>query len=218
MSQVVGTLVVYLTPTGIKIAVKKLGLKVMATGPEWKVLLSNDLNKVFYECPLQQFRSFANKDEALVSGNLYESLPFVKDTRVQMLHLDAIKYKTPLSLAVRAKAEHKEGLTDNGAVQSAYYCLADKLPVPQQEGLIMEKFYGLTVIKGVPLEFRYVNLVDEHRSRLYSSLCQGRAIPLSEFARPNGYRAVKSMQEVWVDTSQSEGFNDMMEGLGHLAK
>jgi hypothetical protein len=157
-----------------------------------------------------------NRGESLVSGNLYESLPFVKDTRLQILQLDAIRYKTLPSLAKRASNEHKEGITDNGAVISAEYCLADKLSVPEQEGLVLTKFYGLTALKGVPLQFNYTNLVNEHKSRLHTTFCGHKAVQLSEFVRPKGYRAVKTVQEVSVDLSQAEGFNDMMEGLGHL--
>src|SRR5271167_3965321 len=74
-SMVVGTPVVLLTQNRIKIAVQKTGLRIVAVAPDWKVFLYNDLNKTSYECPLQNFHSWMNRGEALVSGNQYESLP-----------------------------------------------------------------------------------------------------------------------------------------------
>jgi len=218
VSFIVGKPTVLLSPTGIKIILKKAGLKVVAVAPEWKVFLYNDLNKVFFACPLKSFNSSMYQNEALWSGCRYDNLPFAKDARVQILQLDAIKYKTLPWLAKRAVSENKEGWTDRGAVTCAYYCLADRLSVPTQEGLILAKFYGLTTLTGVPLDFSYVNLGKEHRSRLLTTLCQRKAIPVSEFARPSGYRAVKTVQEVSVDISQSKGLDNMMEGLGHLMK
>jgi hypothetical protein len=157
---------ILITDKAIKISVKKLGLNVIALGPEWKVFLSNDVSKVFHECPLQKFHSYMNDSQSLVTGNQFEDLPLVKSGRTNVLGVDAIKYTTPASLAAKSFREHQDRMTDNGAVVSASYLLADQLGTPPQAGKILQRFYGLTATAGVPLEFKYINLGSEHHTRL----------------------------------------------------
>lgn len=201
-----GDLYTYVSTSGLKWTVPKLGANIATQGPSWSVTMYNDKTKSYYTTTFQEWQNQIQRKDARAIE--MKSNPWVKSGSGTVAGLRASKY------VMQNKAPAAGGRRNLNAVAAAECWVADEITVPPSVSDMLSNTYGMPKTKFFPLRITYTASDGRPAVALDTYRSEARAIPQNYFASPAGYKLVSSQAEVFMDDETQQMMNDMAAEMG----
>lgn len=199
-----GDLYTYVSPNGLKWNAPKFGANIATTGPGWNVTMYNDKTKSFYTTTFAEWKKQITKNDTRALQ--MRSNPWTKGTASSVAGLRATQYVM--------KVAPGRGAGRPRSVSEAQCWVADDITVPDAIASLLSDTYGMPKTKFFPLRLTYKTADGKAGVGLDTYRSQSSNIPDNYYAAPQGYVAVKSQAEVFMDDETKQLFNDMASEYG----
>lgn len=195
-SSLLGDQDLYASAGGIKIIERRSGSGITASAPDWTVYAFDTGTKRICSYSLNKYPGLGNKVSALTGGHKLGSLPLKPIGKTELFGIAAIECQTPKSFTSKQEKDHERESADHRFVRSARLLVADKVSLPPQAQTIACKFYGVPPYRGLPLEFKYINLKGDLITLLLTSELKPVKLEPTDFKPPLGYQTVSGIDRL----------------------
>ncbi len=199
-----GDLYTYVSPSGLKWTVPKVGANIVTMAPSWNVTMFNDKTKSFFTTTFAEWKRQITKNDQRALE--MRSNPWSKGGAGAVAGLKATQYVM--------RVEPGKGAGKLRSVREAECWVADEITVPDAVASMLSDTYGMPKTKFFPLRLTYKTADGKSGVGLDTYRSQSSAMPPNYFAAPQGYTAVKSQAEVFMDDETKQMFNDMASEMG----
>lgn len=205
-STAMGDLYTYVSPSGLRWTVPKLGANISTMGPSWAVTMYNDKTKLYYSTTFQEWQQqMARRDSRTME---MKTRPWQAAGSGTVAGLRAAKYTIS---GVAAPAAGKRNLN---SVSSAECWVATDIQVPPSVSDMLSNTYGMPKTKYFPLRISYTSSDGRIVTALDTFKGESRQIPGNYFGLPGGYKLASSQAEVFMDDETQRMMNDMASEMG----
>ncbi len=204
-STAMGDLYTYVSPSGLKWTVPKLGANISTMGPSWSVTMYNDKTRLYYATTFQEWQKTISRRDSRTAE--MKSRPWQLAGAGNVAGLKATKY-------TMKNAAPAAGGRNLNAVSSAECWVASDIPVPPGVADMLANTYGMPKTKYFPLRISYTGSDGRTVTALDTFRSESRAIPANYFGLPGGYKLASSQAEVFMDDETQRMMNDMAFEMG----
>jgi len=203
-----GRMMVYISPTAVKVEHLELKYTFLATAPQWKLIIFNKSQKVYAEDDLLHWVKHGVRPNAASMQDLTDA-PLEPSGDKSELGLPGKEYSIIVSKS--APAGERTLFTQ---LQEGKYFVATKMGVPEEEVRFLSRLYSLPCKHGVPvacqITYKTQNTVFVLKTRSVTS----QTVDDSFFTAPSGFAKVKNESAVALTKSKINEINDVFEELG----
>ncbi len=207
-SKFYGKTQIFVSNQGVKLRRSRDDLVMVAVPPDWSVISYKPSSRKLCRISLAEF------------GYLIES--FLKPIKLPALVVlpgsETTKWNTKTKtfwsgqVPYRVDATHKD--VGPNRTFNVHLIAATDLNLPEQVGSFVSKYYGIPIVRGLPLQFTYSRNVEGSQLDLTTELLKPEEIDRSEFRTPSGYKEVEDIREVNLDSESSKFIDDFAKKLG----
>lgn len=204
--QMGGDMYTYISPSGLKWAVPKMGVNFSTTAPAWDMCAYNEKTKTYYMGKIDELRRMMTEKTNMRNADL-NSNAWVKSSSGNVAGLRATQYLMRL----------QPGRVINGRrsnVVQAECWIADEIQIPSGTATLLRDVYSLPQTNLFPLKVSYKTIDGAVTTMLDTYRSQSNPIPPTYFAAPQGFALAKSVHEVFMDDETKQMFNDMAGEAG----
>ena len=195
--QVGGVHTIYASTKGIRIESKQSKVVIVASPPTWKVATYSDPKRMYFDCPAEKFVNILSKPIAVLYGVNLTVIPLKKSKVVTKCGAEAVAYDTPFNLGI--KEFWNTPVNEIGTHRlpmTAHAEFAESLKLPEPEGTILIRLYGVPKEPGLPLVFEYRDQDKDLHRHLKTFTVKEIKVDESKFKVPAGYQRVSTAEEV----------------------
>lgn len=160
-----------LSKTGIKVISRERVL--IATAPDWNIVISNKRSHQFCKVPFEKFEGC----------DWFEKLP------VQKLKLHATEVERKVAGQSVSHFSEAESEDPKHPSEKSSIMISTKLPTTQQTEVVIAKLFGVTPLNGLPLSVKVTTADGGTDERLATLWCLERPLPKSFFVVPRSFKA-----------------------------
>lgn len=213
-SKLAGDAEVTLTAHGLKVKFERTSMVLISKAPKWDVSAYNLSTHTTYSCPIQKFCGFNRIGFAVAVGFYTVNVPVCKTAASERYaNIDTIVYETSPTYVKEIKENLKREGKIQGYIKSARVLTAKGWNLPEQEGLILSRLYGLSEVKEPPLRFNTVDCDGDKKEGLATDSIEKIQTTQSDFNEPVGYRRVSSFETVRLDKQGENGMESLLDTL-----
>ncbi|MDZ4832658.1 MAG: hypothetical protein SGJ27_02535 [Candidatus Melainabacteria bacterium] len=205
-SSAMGDLYTYVSPSGLKWTVPKVGANIATMGPSWSVTMYNDKTHLYYSTTFAEWQKTISRRDARTAE--MKSRPWQLAGAGNVAGLRATKY------TMKNAAPVAGGGRNLNAVASAECWVATDIAVPPSVSDMLSNTYGMPKTKYFPLRITYTGPDGRLVTALDTYKSEARQIPANYFGLPGGYKLASSQAEVFMDDETQRMMNDMASEMG----
>lgn len=170
---VLGDQDVFVSSKGIKIVDRSIGLRTVASAPDWIVTTYDTRSKTYSQVPFKSQKTYIPDKEFKALGVRWQNLALDKELQsTDVAKVQSQGYVTPNSFSQKQLKDRERESADMQFVVSAKHCEATSLSVPKQAAQILSTYYSLPSKGAVPVQFRYHDLGGYFHNWLVTSSIQ----------------------------------------------
>lgn len=205
-----GDIDLLVAPDGFKLVNAGTEYSIVAKAPTWRVVVFRPRTKTAHDHTYSEWcqNGFASLTSKLGAMSKIEDLDPLAGKPVPTMYagVKALHYIYP-------RATRKTLSAAARAARTSDYWMAVDVPTAKQTTVILEKFFKLEMLDGIPLCHK---VFGGKNVKVYidTSACNEVAVGSDAIAYPRGYKQVSTDFEVLMDPNQTDDFNDFAEQMG----
>lgn len=198
-STISGDFDVLIDNTAGKEAVKIVDRKglggLLASAPQWDILVFNNKFKRQYKCNLKTYAGLGKKAFLTTGGYNMNKLPLVKKGECECRGIKGILYSTKPDFEKKQQKDLARESAEPRFPQSAEM-VVNQSKIAKEAAKIIARFYGVPESENLPIQFKFVNLKGELHYLLITNSLGLESPQPSAFQAPQGYTRVDDISKL----------------------
>ena len=198
-STISGDFDVLIDNTAGKEAVKIVDRKglggLLASAPQWQILVFNNKFKRQYQCNLKTYTGLGKKAFLTTGGYNMNKLPLVKKGECECRGIKGILFSTKPDFEKKQQKDLARESAEPRFPQSAEM-VVNQSKIAKEAAKIIARFYGVPESENLPIQFKFVNLKGELLYLLITNNLSLESPQPSAFQAPQGYTRVDDISKL----------------------
>jgi hypothetical protein len=213
-----GSIILDVSPEGLRILIKKSGLVLSYNAPDWKIVLFSARTKKIFTTDIEHFRGEDRVVFAATGNPQFNEIPTNKEASTNIANVPVDIYKsTPDFGKSQWKAYRNKEATGRFPLDVTYD-VSPKLAIKPQFATVTTRLYGTPSASGIPIQLVYNGMDYEKHTLLTTSSCRLKNLTKDDFKIPSGYEKVNSLVEVQADLTAQEDASELIESFSPTSR
>jgi hypothetical protein len=178
---------------------------IIAHPPDWDVISFLPAIKKYAVCKRSKFRGPSINQLAIITRGDISAVPIVLKGHTTICGVKAAEYQTTKSFEEEQAQRFARRDIHPSSVKHAVYQVGESLGLPAPEGEILQRFFGLPVVNGVPLAFSFLRVNYGTIDLLSIKTCRLKSVPAQLFSLPSGFAKTSSMEALLAQSASGQG-------------
>ena len=209
----VGPQLITISARGLRCQALRSKLILLCSAPDYQVVLYSPETKRCKTTSIKLYRGYLQKQMALFSGQTYFDKPVVLQQKQRYFDLPGSLFNAPPGYGQKMRIRYGQGQVTGGEPAHITYKVLNLPGIDSRLETVLERYYSVPEKGGLPLEYSWVAVSNQHRVFLATAKVEKQKVDESLFVRPPGLDEKKTAEEVYLD-GRAEGSDDVFSMFG----
>ncbi|MFA6211798.1 MAG: hypothetical protein WCT03_23655 [Candidatus Obscuribacterales bacterium] len=206
---------VQVTKSGIRVDLLNAKCTLVSRAPDWNVVAWKSSDRTILSISNNDWCHKYHMNKMHWAAELTTPVTIEKDWFKDVPALRCVFPATEVVGLYMQSAIGKKGNKDNVDDKNKAIVMCLDCPSGKSSGSVFARFFGMPAVPGVPLVVKRIRATGTTESTLKTDDIHGRAIPLSIFDVPQGYKKIQFGESFFISKAQNENAKELFNSFLH---
>jgi len=215
-NKTVGEQKVIVTAKALRCEAMATHIVLVCAAPDWKVVIYNPTTKKIHTKAYDDFSGYLQNQIVFFTGSSYADKPLIPAGSGTFKGFPSKSFCQPKNYRNTLMPKYYKKLVVGGEPVEMIYTVLLLPGVSKQVESVLERFYGLAKIGGVPVVYSLTTIAKEKKVILTTAKVERVKVDDTIFKIPTGLTGTKNVEEVFLD-GKSDDSSELIDLFGSKA-